>query len=272
MNQEDKNLPCPQSWDPILSSPLMEEGKPSPGKHTGGGRKPGKGLLIGLAVICLIFVLPRFFSPGRPKKAESESDLIVYEHLLLGNQLPHMEDGHGQVRTDSLDCLHLYFLDVDQKKCDDYLRLCKSRGFQEDDHQIPGELRLFNSEGYGLIFSYIEPQDKLYVTLNAPYDFAPLSWPSMVVGDLIPAPQAEEAFVSHISKEQVDIYLKNMTPGQFSAYQRAAEEAGFNQEIRRAEGHFIAENANASKLYLTDEGGGTVRLALTIAEPDRLLP
>ena len=171
MHPEDQNLPCPQAGDPIFTETLMAERETGPGKPRG-GRKPGRNLLIGLVILFLIFVLPRFFSQYRPETAEPESDRIVFEHLLLGDQLPRMEDAHGEVRTDNLDCLHLYFLDVDQKKCDDYLHLCKSRGFQEDDHQLPGELRLFKSapftEGpaYSALSSHAEDYNSLYYKIK----------------------------------------------------------------------------------------------------------
>ncbi len=191
----------------------------------------------------------------------SDRQVIVWDDLALGAQLPAPDYLVGKVYSDSQDYLNVTLYRTDAADFRAYAAACENMGFTLEKQKSDWDFRAFNDEGYEL--SIWHNDKEMDVTLQAPPELYPLVWPTSALGQMLPAAESTLGQVVYESEDYMELYVGDTTPEAYSRYVTACIDAGFDIDYSRGDDYFYADHADGYDLSVSYEGFGVMRIYLS---------
>lgn len=154
-------------------------------------------------------------------------------------------------------------LEAERKHYDEYLALCEEAGFTIDVRATEDTYLAFNEEGYWLNLYYVSLKEQIDITLYAPTENAPITWPSEGLGALLPAPSSGTGEIILDSETLFTASITNISEEAFVEYANACVDAGFSTVSGQDEIHLAASNENLVTLRLDYIGFNTMNITVS---------
>ncbi len=110
--------------------------------------------------------------------------------------------------------------------CEEYVALCKEKGFVIDAEEDEGEYSAFDSEGYKIEIDYYS--DYLSVDLYYPMELTSIKWPKSKLAESIPKLDTSAGKIEYDSSEGFEMYIGNVSLDDFYNYVEECMDAGFS--------------------------------------------
>ena len=191
---------------------------------------------------------------------------IVWEDMILGEQLPQPPLDRGKVHFNNADDLWVDVVGVSNKQYFDYTEACKEKGFTIDSDTGSNSYEAFNAEGYKLSLRYYSTGEEMAIDLEKPMELETITWPKGVAGEKIPAPKSTIGKFSYEYDDHFFVYVGNMTKDDYSAYVAACSERGFNVDYSKGDNYYRADNAEGWSLSLEYEGYNVISISIKAPE------
>ena len=99
----------------------------------------------------------------------------------MGSVLPEPPTNKGTLYENSAESLSITLDKVSDDQYQDYVLACAGKGFTADKEETASSYDAFNAEGYRLNLRYTS--ESLSITLEAPMEFVPITWPTSTAGN-----------------------------------------------------------------------------------------
>ncbi len=209
-----------------------------------------------LLLLCLLPVL------GLTSCASAGRQVIAWDSLSLGEYLPEPAYLVGEVYSDGDDYLNVTIARTDKEAFRAYVSACEDMGYTVEKSKSDWDFSAFNAAGYELTVWHSDKE--MDISLHAPVELYPLTWPTSELAQLLPVPESALGQVTYESKEYLDVYVGDITPEAYSAYVTACIEAGFDVDYSRGDDYFYADHAAGYDLSVHYEGFGVMRIYLSV--------
>ncbi len=221
-----------------------------------------KNILKGILIVVLLFVLATcVFSGGGTEK-------IVWDDLLLGEQLPKIRGKKGNVYGNSDTYLSVNIAKQDLSDFDDYVDECIEAGYTIEQNQTAGSFDAFNKDGYQINLDYYEYNEELSITLSAPMELSNYSWPSNKLKNLLPSLNVTKAKVINDSSTHYSAYLAEISFDEMKAYFDKCMDKGFDVDYSKGETLCSAENKSGYKLEVQYKGFNIMYLSIKMPDEE----
>ncbi len=188
-------------------------------------------------------------------KDEDELETIVWDDLLLGDNLPAFSYDQAEVIWDTENVLTLYFYDMNNTIYKSYIEECQEFGYTIDADNSGANYTAYNSDGYYLHLQYLDfADDKLTIDLEDPIKENPITWPENDLVKKLPVPEKLIGEVSTENSSAYAVYLTGMEPDYFDTYVSECQKAGFNIDYSKSDDYFSAEHKDGRELTVEYKG------------------
>lgn len=192
---------------------------------------------------------------------------IRWSEMELGHMLPEPPSNKGVVYTNSSDKLYVNIENVSDSQYNDYLDLCIEKGFTIDSKKDSSSYEAYNSEGYSLDLSYYSYKTgKLSIELEAPMEFASITWPTGEAGKRLPAPKSAMGKFSYEHDDSFFVYITDTTRDDYDEYVKLCSESGFSVDYDKGEDYYYADDSEGWHISVKYEGNNI--MSVSISAPD----
>ena len=181
---------------------------------------------------------------------------IAYESydwnsLVLGSQIPAFDADKAHILTNRNEELYIEFPDVDETAYRSYVAACKEAGYTVEQEYSEIYFRAFNEDGYHLeIFLFSE--GRMNIEVDAPKPVTALQ---------IPAPDAEQGYISSADNYSFAAYIDGMSRDKVKAYMQQCIDAGFDQQESMGDDYLTARKGSL-RLSISYEGNNVMYVTL----------
>lgn len=224
-----------------------------PGK-VGSPKKPffKRGWFFVVAAVVIVMLAGSIASHSR--------GTLAWEEMALGSVLPEPPTNKGTLYENSAETLSITLDKVSDDQYQDYVLACAGKGFTADKEETASSYDAFNAEGYRLDLRYIS--ESLSITLEAPMEFVPITWPTSTAGNRLPVPQSTIGKFSYEYEDRFFVYLGDTSQADFDAYVSACADRGFTVDYNKGDTYYYANDAEGWHLSLQYEGNRTMSVSI----------
>lgn len=188
-----------------------------------------------------------------------DEDFKWPDHSFAG-MIPEFSGKTGKIETDSESQLKFWLFDVEELEFETYIEACKERGFTIDSEKGNVTFSGFNSEGYKLSLS-LGDMKQVSIVIDAPREFANITWPTTGPAALIPKPSSAMGAISLDLDWSFSVYLGNMSIKDFNDYVEKCIGDGFEKDYR-SDHYFSADKGEDVSLTVEYVGFDTVYISI----------
>ena len=193
---------------------------------------------------------------------------IVWEEMILGEQLPKPPLDKGEIHFNNPDDLWVDIVGVSDKQYFDYTEACKEKGFTIDYNANSISYEAYNAEGYKLSLSYYSTNKEMKIDLEKPMEMRTITWPTGTAGSKLPVPNSTIGKFSYEYDDHFFVYVGNMMKEDYNAYVSACVDRGFNIDYSKGDNYYRADNKEGWSLSLEYEGYNVI--SISIKAPDEI--
>ena len=179
----------------------------------------------------------------------------------LSSMIPKLDNKKGAVKVNTEETLEINLSNITEDEVDSYISDCEDAGFTIDVEKKKSSFDGFNKDGYHLIVSLNEMKT-MNITIEAPEEYAKISWPTSGPATLIPKPSSDTGRIANDYDWCFNVYISNMTKDEFNAYIDECIEAGFEKDSRD-DNYFHAKKDKDIRLSVKYEGYNIVNIDIT---------
>ncbi len=255
----------PQPQQPRSHQPQQEVASP---KEVAAKAARVKVIFILIAVLTVIVLISDIGSVLFDAHDDEETGVdagIAYESydwnsLVLGSQIPAFDADKAHILTNRNEELYIEFPDVDETAYRSYVAACKEAGYTVEQEYSEIYFRAFNEDGYHLeIFLFSE--GRMNIEVDAPKPVTALVWPSGSIAGQIPAPDAEQGYISSADNYSFAAYIDGMSRDKVKAYMQQCIDAGFDQQESMGDDYLTARKGSL-RLSISYEGNNVMYVTL----------
>ena len=210
-----------------------------------------------LVLLCCIISL---FAVGCEK-----NEKIVWDELVLGNQIPEITNKEGTNFHNSNGLLILYIENVSAKEYYQYIEKVKERGFTIDIEKDDFNFRAFNEEGYELKLGYFDYHKELEIELEDPEEYEEFEWPDTEMTKKIPETNSKTGEIIESKDDRFYAEISNITKEELDQYINSCKDKGFNKNIDTEDYTYYAENEEGYRLSIIYKGFNII--SIKVEEP-----
>ena len=124
---------------------------------------------------------------------EFDAEEIDWINIKLGHVLPEPQSNLMELNSNDDDYLFVYIHDISENDYYEYQRWCENdKGFNIDKKSIGSSLDAYNQEGYYLSLRYIDYDEEMSITLQAPIPMEDFEIPEFAVASGLPIPSSKK--------------------------------------------------------------------------------
>lgn len=222
-------------------------------------RIPIKNIYIYFMILGYIFVIISFGISGESAYDYRKTD-ILWNELLLNENLPTLENVKGDITTNTTEKLCIKYISCSKEDYNKYVKKCIDYGYSLDIDNSNFKFNAYNSSGYKLEL-YNSSSSELSITLTAPIEMNVISLPNSEIANLIPIPPSLFGKIIKDNNENLELCLGNVTKEQFNEYVTEVKNNGFDEKYRRDDENYHAQK-NKYTIDITYEGGNIIRIKI----------
>ncbi len=215
---------------------------------------------IAAAVAALLAVVISLMA-GRRK-----TEKIVWNELILSDQLPAPAAGTGHLSTNSDQALLLYLYEMTGDDYLNYVTACENSGFTIDSEKTGQTFKAYNQDGYLLYLAYTQNDNSLRIHLNAPEELSDIVWPTSSLGQKIPAPKSLIGNYHYEYEDSFYVFIGNTDQSAFQQYIAAVMEAGFTEDYKKSETIYAADNSEGDHISIRYEGNNLMSITAKVSD------
>lgn len=189
---------------------------------------------------------------------------IEWSKMRLAYMLPKSESNKGEIYENTDEELWIQLYKTSEDQFNDYISLCKDKGFTVDANTTSISYEAYNSDGYSLDLSW--HNDQMTIWLVVPMEFTTIQWPSSNVGKLLPTPQSPIGKFSFENDDSFFVYIGNTTKADFGEYVIACSDKEFNIDFDKGDTYYYADNGEGYHVSVMYEGNNI--MSIRIDSPD----
>ena len=194
----------------------------------------------------------------------NKSEKIEWSKMKLAEILPESESNKGKIYENTDEELWIELYKTSEDQFNDYISLCKAKGFTVDASTTSISYEAYNNEGYSLNLSWYN--DQMTIWLVSPMEFTTIQWPSSTVGLLLPTPESTVGKFSFENDDSFFVYIGNTTKADFGEYVIACADKDFNIDFNKGDTYYYADNSEGYHVSVMYEGNNV--MSIRIDSPD----
>ncbi|MBQ9974596.1 MAG: hypothetical protein IJP02_06545 [Oscillospiraceae bacterium] len=188
------------------------------------------------------------------------NEKIVWDDIIMGDQLPEPPKSKGQLHINSAIDLHIEIRKVTDKQYNNYVESCKEMGFVVDATSGSESYSAYNTEGYKLDLSHYSEDMRIY--LDAPMEMSAITWPTGSAGKQLPIPKSTIGKFSYENEDSFYVYVGNTSREDYTEYVSICAEKGFTIDYSKGDDYYSADNAGGWHVHLAYEGNNIMRISI----------
>ena len=189
--------------------------------------------------------------PTAGRQVEEETP-IVWSDLVMGDQIPQVEETHGDVWQNTKSSL---WVDVEisgPQQYYDYVEQCKSMGYDAVSEETDSTFTAYNDAGAMLSIQYWDfSQDEMKIELTAGIEMSQIELPDSALAERLPQLPSNQGVITTDTESQLVLSVGGVDSAQFDAYVESCEERGFAVDQSEGDGAFSAFDDEGYELSLT---------------------
>ena len=187
----------------------------------------------------------------------------------FGSLLPAPSFGTVEVTFESGEQISVEFAGATQDDYKSYTEVCKSIGFTGDAETWATAYEAYNADGYRLVLQYSDSDEgSIDVYLYAPLEMNPVSWPTIGLATLVPAPESTVGAVTSDASKFFHAYVGETDLNAFNQYVKACQDAGFTADYTSSDGYYWAYDEHGVRLEVSYQGFNTMSIDLNASDVD----
>lgn len=194
----------------------------------------------------------------------NKSEKIEWSKMRLAEILPESESNKGKIYENTDEELWIELYKTSEDQFNDYISLCKAKGFTVDASTTSISYEAYNNDGYSL--NLIWYNDQMTIWLVSPMEFTTIQWPSSTVGMLLPTPESTVGKFSFENDDSFFVYIGNTTKADFGEYVIACADKDFNIDFNKGDTYYYADNSEGYHVSVMYEGNNV--MSIRIDSPD----
>ena len=214
--------------------------------------------IYAIAAIALIAII-NAVSGGKGK-----GEKIEWSKIELRDQLPESPSNKGRLYENSDEELLVSLDGVSDDQYNDYLDACVDKDFTVDSKKDSNSYKAFNKDGYNLELSHYS--DDLRIQLQAPMEFAVISWPTGAAGNRLPAPKSLNGKFDYERDDSFSVYIGNTSKSDYEEYVKSCADKGFTVDYDKGNDYYNADDNDGWSIYVKYEGNNI--MSVKIEAPD----
>lgn len=212
-----------------------------------------------MPIIALALIIPfsiAFFADN--SKVES----INWTDIVLNEMLPKPKSNSAEIVTNDNDNLLIYIHKTSLEDYNEYVLSCEQMGFTVEADKTSSTYEAYGSEGYRLELYFSADKNIMKIDLEKPMELNNIKWPSIGLGQLLPAPQASIGKIEADNEKRFSAYVGDTSISDFNDYIDLCAQSGFNLERNKEEKRFTAKNSDDYSLLIEYKGNGLIYILL----------
>lgn len=234
--------------------------------------KKGKGKIVIFAIIAIVVVVGAVFlinGMSNSGYVDTTNYNAVYEwpESGLANSVPKPVVETGEINNDHDTMLDFYLYKTTAEDYLAYVQACKDSGYTVVEEDSGTYYRAYNEAGDRYVdIEYYDDDDKIYVVVRAPEQWADIYWPKSELAKTLPVPEKLYGIVNWDDADSLDVDIANVTVAEFNAYIDKCIEAGYDVDYSRDENSFSAENIDGNELDIWYEYFNVMNIEADLAD------
>ena len=144
-----------------------------------------------------------------------------------------------------------------------YCYKCKSLGFEIEAETNGDDYIAFDGMGNKLNLSYTNGSSEMKIVLEYPMKFSDITWPTVGVGTLAPAPNSLSGNIINDCSWAYSVYIANTTKDEYETYAQKCIESGFDKDVRKYENSVHADYSEDINLHIEYKGFDIMYVSIT---------
>lgn len=180
--------------------------------------------------------------------------------------MPEPKSNLAEITCNSEEALNLNIYKITTSQYSSYLNHCIESGFSIESEQSEYSYQSFNTDGYKLDLSYLENENVMHISLEAPEQLDTLVWSDTEMAKLIPIPNSSVGRIDQDDESEFSAYIGDYPLDSFNDYVRECSEKGFDVNPTKESKSFSAMNSDGYRLSVIYTGNN--HMQVTIMEPE----
>lgn len=219
-----------------------------------------KYLHVILAVAGIGMILLFIFGTGScsPKKLEK----INWPTSGLASEVPTPNMKYGSIGYNTED---MFSADMDEADKDDfveYVDMCKEAGFVIDENVSDNSFAAYDEEGVKVDIYYNKIADSVDIHVYASVSNKEYIWPNSKIANMLPKPKSTYGSIENESSDSLHIKVAKTTKNDYENYVSECEKRGFNNDYKKHDNYFNADNTDGYSLSLRMEENNTMDISI----------
>lgn len=195
----------------------------------------------------------------------NKGEKIEWASIELNAVIPEPPSNKGTLYDNSDERFNATFNGVSDEQYNKYQKTCEEAGFNVDAEKSTGLYNAYNSDGYSLMLSHYS--DEMSVELEAPMKFSSITWPTSVVGKLLPVPESLTGKFSYEHDDNFYVYIGETSRDDYAEYAASCAENGFNVDYSKGDTYYYADNADGYHISVKYEGNNIMSIHISAPKP-----
>lgn len=233
-------------------------------------KKPYRPLRIFITLMAVALIFPYSELPSKSEYSRKYlRDKIVWNNIEMHEIIPEPDKLAGDVTRNTSKELKLSLVNYSTQEYSAYRQACIDAGFTIDSSEksYSNAYAAYNEAGYYIDLDYWSSSEEIRIHLNAPMETEQLDWTSVVLGNILPAPDSSEGNIEQNSGSSFSAYISNVTEEDFITYTNRCKDAGFTLDAEESNTSFFAMNAARYLLKTSREGFNRMHISVTAPDP-----
>ncbi len=207
-------------------------------------------LYAAIAAAAVIIIIAAVFAGGKSKWSE----------FVLSDMLPEPHASVNMVYENSEEELWVTFKGVTDSEYSKYVKSCANKGFTVDAEKDSNSYKAFNKDGYCLELSHYT--DDLSIQLDAPMEFAPISWPTGAAGSRLPEPKSLTGKFDYEYDDGFSVYIGDTSKTDYEEYIKACADKGFTVDYDKGDDYYNADDGEGWSISVKYEGNNIMNIQI----------
>lgn len=200
---------------------------------------------------------------------EFDAEEIDWINIKLGHVLPEPQSNLMELHLNDDDYLFVYIHDISENDYYEYQRWCENdKGFNIDKKSIGSSLDAYNQEGYYLSLRYIDYDEEMSITLQAPIPMEDFEIPEFAVASGLPIPSSKKGKFNWQYEDRFYLYVGETSKDEFLIYKKSCIDAGFINEPYEGELAYSATNSEGYNVSLRYKGCNVITIEFQSPKSD----
>lgn len=206
-----------------------------------------------IAAAAVIITIVAVFAGGKIEKNK-------WSEFVLSDMLPEPQASVNMIYENSEEELWVTFEGVTDGEYSKYVKSCADKGFTVDAKKDSNSYKAFNKDGYCLELSHYT--DDLSIKLDAPMEFAAVSWPTGAAGSRLPEPKSLIGKFDYEYDDRFSVYIGDTSKADYEEYIKACADNGFTVDYDKGDDYYNADDGEGWSISVKYEGNSIMNIQI----------